>query len=146
MNDPFRYVRLIGALCLGAVLPLASNAAPPHCGIQGRTHVYIGPILTGPPPWIVPAVVRLFPVATTFKVVSAQSGRLVARGSSDANGDFKLPLPPGRYVVVPDELPNTLFCMHQTPEPFEVTVQPHSFSGAGFTYLATCHLNSVGVP
>ena len=139
MKNSFRYFRLGSAILLLAALPLISTAAPPHCGIQGRTHVYSGPIFVGPPPAVSPAVVTIFPVATTFTVVSVRSGRVVAYGSSDSNGNFRLPLSPGRYIVVPDEISDTLFCSYRTPEPFEVTVRPGAFTGAGFTYIANCH-------
>jgi hypothetical protein len=64
---------------------------------------------------------------------------VVAQVTSDANGDFSLALHPGRYIIVPADLPDTLFCSYATPEPFEVTVRPRQVSGAGFTYIADCH-------
>jgi hypothetical protein len=138
MKDSFRHFRSGSAILLLAALPLVSSAVPRDTGIQGRTHVYTGPLFYGPPPVVVPTVVTMFPVATTFTVVSAHSGRVVACGSSDADGNFRLPLPPGRYMVVPDDLSNTFFCFYRTPEPFEVTVRPGEFTGAGFTYVASC--------
>ncbi len=117
---------------------LVASATPPNTGIEGRTFVYFGPI--GPPIGpVVPAVVWALPVATTFTVLSYHSGKVVARGSTDSNGDFALPLNPGRYIIVPAPLVTTQFCFYQTPHPFEVTVRPHVISYAGFTYVGNCH-------
>jgi len=63
---------------------------------------------------------------------------VVARVTSDSNGNFSLALRPGRYIIVPADLPDTLFCSYETPEPFEVTVRPWRVSGAGFTYIGEC--------
>ena len=126
-------------LTLWLALPLGAVAAPQQSGIQGRTHIYSGPLFDGPPPPVFPAVVTTFPVATTFTVLSARTGRVVADASSDVNGNFKVALPPGPYVIVPDAITETLFCSYQTPEPFEVIVRPKDFAGAGFTYIADCH-------
>lgn len=134
-----RHVSLIVATILLAAAPLDSSAAPRHSGIAGRVHVFTGPIWDGPPRLVIPMNVTSFPIATTFTVLSSRSGRVVAHGSSDANGDFSVALRPGRYIIVPADLPETLFCSFETPEPFEVTVRPHRVSGAGFTYIGECH-------
>lgn len=39
------------------------------------------------------------PVATEITVVRESSGAFVKRGMSDSNGDFRIELPPGRYLV-----------------------------------------------
>ena len=133
MKLTLRHLSLAVAAILLAAAPLDSSAAPRHTGIHGRTHVFTGPVFPGP---VVPAVVTSFPVATTFTVLSSRTGRVVAQVTSDANGDFSFALHPGRYIIVPADLPDTLFFTYETPEPFEVTVRPRRFSGAGFTYIA----------
>jgi len=71
---------------------------------------------------------------------------VVAQVTSAANGDFSLALHPGRYIIVPADLPDSSFCSFATPEPFEVTVRAREFSGAGFTYIAGCSPGVVGIP
>lgn len=39
------------------------------------------------------------PVETEITVVRESSGAFVKRGMSDSNGDFRIELPPGRYIV-----------------------------------------------
>ena len=123
------------ALLLLAAAPLTSMSEPAHTGIRGRTHIFKGPFFPGP---VAPTIVTSFPVAATFTVLSSRTGRVVAEVTSDANGDFSLALHPGRYTIVPADLPDTWFCTYQTPEPFEVEVRPREVSGAGFTYIADC--------
>jgi hypothetical protein len=136
MKNPSRQISATVTLLLA--LPFTSVATP-QSGIQGRTHIYSGPLFDGPPPAVFPAVVTTFPVAATFTVLSARTGRVVAQASSDVNGNFKVALPPGPYVIVADAIAETFFCSYHTPEPFEVTVRPKDFAGAGFTYIADCH-------
>ena len=41
---------------------------------------------------------------SSFKVLSAHSGRQIGRFTTDADGSFTVSLPPGKYLVVPDTL------------------------------------------
>jgi len=135
MKSKLRSLALGFAVLLTAASPLTSMSAPANTGIRGRTHIFTGPFFPGP---VAPTVVTSFPVATSFTVMAAGSGRIVAQVTSDDNGDFSLSLNPGLYIIVPADLPDTLFCSYETPEPFEVTVRPRQVSGAGFTYVADC--------
>lgn len=137
------------ALLMWAAAPLASMSAPAHTGIGGQTFIYRGPVFPDPggvfPGPIGQPIVRHFPVATSFTVLAERSGRVLAEVTTDANGDFFIALHPGRYIIVPADLPDTLFCSHETPEPFDVTVRPRQVSGAGFTYITDCH-GIIGTP
>ena len=126
---------LAALLLAAAILPSLSAPARVHTGIQGRTHVFTGPFFPGP---VAPAVVTTFPVSTSFTVLVARTDRVVAEVTTDANGDFLLALPPGRYTIVPGDLEENQFCSLETPEAFEVVVKPRRISGAGFTYIADC--------
>src|SRR5437867_3826184 len=81
--------------------PIPALGAPPHTGIQGRATV-CSPcgVFPGPP---FPGTIA--PVQTTVTIVSAHNGRSVAQVTTDSNGYFKIALPPGRYVLVPDSPP-----------------------------------------
>ena len=128
-------------LCLVALVFTATahpvSAAPQHSGIQGQSIFYWGPVSLPPQP-IGQPVIRVYPVATSFAVVSSHSGQIVAQISTDRNGNFSVALHPGRYTIVPADLPDSLFCSLETPEAFEVTVRPRQVTNASFTYLADC--------
>jgi hypothetical protein len=142
-----RYTMERLSLPLAALILLAAPGttvpAPPHTGIQGNAFIFRGPIWIGPPPIFAPPVVRIFPVATSFSVLSAVSGREVTHVVTDTNGAFRVLLPPGRYVLVPDPLPPPSGCGDATP--IEVTVQAREFTGVTITYLCSWQI-IIGIP
>ena len=78
----------------------------------------------------------MMPVATSFTVLSAHSGREVGRFSTDTDGAYTIALPPGKYVVVPDDLTVGAFPFSQSLSTgsFEVTVKAKQFSYALILY------------
>jgi hypothetical protein len=125
------------AAFLVALAPLTSVAAPRHTGIQGRAWIYRGPTWDGPPRVAYPAIVYpTFPAQAPFTVRSARTGRVVARGTTDATGAFAVSLPPGTYVFVPGTLADPLAqTRYYTPKPIKVIVQPRQFTMVSFTYI-----------
>ena len=145
MKPTLRQATLVIAALLLVLAVFDMPAAPRPTSIQGRTLIYTGPIFDGPPPPVLPAVVTTFPVSTTFTVLMSRTGRVVAHVTSDANGDFAVSLRPGRYIILPADLPDSLTCSYTTPQPFKVTVRPRRVSGAGLTYIGDCH-SIIGTP
>ena len=81
------------------------------------------------------------PFQATVKVYSASSGRLVKVFSSDSAGRFAVPLPPGRYRIVPQTMwrgrvlrPGEIALEYQSVAPFMVRVSPHRFEQLRITY------------
>jgi len=121
---------MIAALSLFAS-SFALLAPPPETGLQGQSFIYISYGVPGAP--VAPPSVQL-PVATSFTVYSAHSGRGVAHVVTDAGGNYSLLLPPGSYILAPDALTYN-FCGSLTIAPFEVTVHPKEFSIANMFYF-----------
>ena len=97
-------------------------------------HIIYPSVEVAPGVWTGGTTVDL-PVATSFTVTSAHSGRKVGRFSTDADGAFEVSLPPGKYVVVPDPLP--LPSGGSVPTSiFEVTVKPQQFTPVVIDYYA----------
>lgn len=98
---------------------------PYESGVEG--HVWIGP--TCP-------VVRIGtecpdqPYETELSVTDLD-GMVVAVAKSDVNGYFRVPLPPGRYILVP-ETPHSHAPPFTQPIPFEVI--PGSFTQLTVNY------------
>jgi hypothetical protein len=127
--------RLAAAMAALLLMAAPGTSAPPHTGIQGYAFIFNGPIWVGPPPIFVQPIVRIFPVATSFSVLSQASGREVTHITTDTNGMFRASLPPGRYLVVPDPLPSRPFSVCGDAAPIEVTVQAREFVGVQITYI-----------
>jgi len=43
------------------------------------------------------------PVSVSFSVLSVKTRKEVASGTSDANGEFSISLPAGKYILVPHD-------------------------------------------
>jgi hypothetical protein len=135
MKQQYRIVRIALAAILFATTASALLAAPPDTGIQGQAVLYISygtPVEVEPGVWLSVGDV-MFPVSTSFGVLSAHSGHAVGRFSTDAGGAFTVSLPPGKYVVVPDTLTFPFGCSVPTAS-FEVTVRAKQFTPAVIFY------------
>jgi hypothetical protein len=136
MKTTIQTLKLGLAAFLFAMTSSTLLAAPPHTGIQGQAVLYISygtPVEEEPGVWLSVGDVQL-PVTTSFSVFSARAGharfghelgRFFGHFSTDANGAFSIPLPPGKYVVVPDALRVSAFPFAQSisTDSFEVTVR-----------------------
>jgi hypothetical protein len=113
------------AVLLLATAAQSLRAAPPQTGIRGQTFFYQPGfwVEISPGIWLGDGGFS-FPWSASFAVLSAHSGREVTHVSSDANGEFEVSLPPGKYVVVP----NTLFWSAPMTAPFELTVTAKNFT------------------
>ena len=122
------------AAFLFAITSATLLAAPPNAGIQGKAVLYISngtPVEEEPGVWVSVGDVQL-PVVTSFSILIAHSNHKVGNFTTDANGAFKVSLPPGRYVVVPDALTSPFD--GTVPTSFEVTVRARKFSSAQILY------------
>ena len=138
MKKTIQIMRLAVVTLLFATAPVVLEAAPPGAGIQGRAALYISygrPVEIEPGLWLSPGDVMM-PVATSFTVLSAHSGREVGRFSTDTDGAFSISLPPGKYVVVADDLTIGAFPFSASLSTgsFEVTVRAKQFSYALILY------------
>ncbi len=138
----------LAALVLAVAAP-GLRAAPPETGIQGYAALYVSygaPVEVEPGVWVGPGDVMM-PVATSFSVLSAHSGHEVGRFATDANGEFTLSLPPGRYVIVPNALTFPFGCSVPAGS-FEVTVRAKEFAPALILYYqdGPCGIFSAGAP
>jgi len=121
------FILLIGlGLLTGWLSPSAIQAAGhPHSGIIGQ--VFIGPTC----PHIRPGFdCPDRPFQTSISVYS-HAGRFVIRFTTDAEGQFEMPLKPGRYVLVPagvgsPDLPSVAAV--------EVIVEKHELTPVIITY------------
>lgn len=113
---------LAALLLLTATLE-AGQTPKNFSGIQGRMSVYISyglPYEVEPGIWIgVPSI--QMPVAVSFSVFSVKTRKEVACGTSDANGNFAVSLPAGKYLLVPHDL-NLALGHSIATSPVEVTV------------------------
>lgn len=142
MKKATQIVKLtLATLLFTATAPML-QAAPRHTGIQGQAALYISygtPTLFEAEPglWLGITVGDIMtPVATSFSVLSAHSGRELGHFSTEADGAFTVSLPPGRYVVVPDDLTVSGFPFAQSISTgsFEVTVRAKNFTYALILY------------
>src|SRR5436190_22066732 len=91
--------RVAGIVSLVSVLACSSDvAAPPGTGIQGK--VMAGPTCPAEQNPPLPQCADK-PVVNATIVVRTMSGQSVTSFKSDANGEFKVGLPPGSYGLVP---------------------------------------------
>ena len=65
------------------------------------------------------------PLASQLTVTRTVSGRTVAKATSDSSGYFRIPLPPGQYVVRPENLTGAVVPIAQ---PLTVTVVAGRFT------------------
>jgi hypothetical protein len=72
-----------------------ATPTPSDSGVQGE--VRVGPIN----PVEQPGVTNDRPYVATLRVKRASDGKVVAETKSAADGSFRLPLPPGRYILEP---------------------------------------------
>jgi len=128
------------AFLLFAATPLTTVSAPPHTGIAGQawktfgtpaTPVFAG-YIDGFPVWIISLQYVPPPeqVATSFTVLAVQKNhsRVVTRVTTDASGNFRVPLPPGEYLLAADPLAG------RSPEPLEVTVKARELTQVSISY------------
>ena len=126
---------MIQTLRLGLVALLLTiavqsvSAAPPRTGIRGQTllqqsfSVEVSPgVFLGDTWWV--------SSPASFRVLSAHSGREVARITSDIFGSFQISLPPGKYVVVPVASPGAV----PFTGSFAVTVTAKHFTDVSIVY------------
>src|SRR2546426_12488784 len=121
MKNKIQILRL-GLLALLLAMSVQSlRAAPPQTGIRGQTLIYVPGfwVEVSPGLWLGDGGFS-FGSPASFTVLSAHSGREVAHVSSGSDGSFEVSLPPGKYVVVPDEQA----WYSPTTSSFEVTVRP----------------------
>jgi len=135
MKQTIQILRLGLAVLFLATTSTNLVAAPPDTGIQGQAMLYISygtPVEVAPGVWVGVGDVQL-PLATSFSILSAHSGREAVRFSTDANGAFTVSLPPGKYGVVPDTLIMPFGCSVPSSS-FEVTVRAKHFTPAILLY------------
>jgi hypothetical protein len=70
------------------------------------------------------------PVAGAVLVITDAGGTEVGRATSDANGEFAIPLPPGSYVLTPQPVPGLM----GTSGPIQFTVTAGSPADLDVTY------------
>ena len=131
MRTMIRTLRLGLAALLLAITVHSLSAAPPQTGIRGQTFIYQPgfAVEVSPGVWIGDPGFS-FGWPASFRVLSAHSGREVARVTSGSDGSFEVSLPPGKYVVVPDS-----FAWYApTTTSFEVTVRPKQLTQAFIYY------------
>src|SRR5437762_10692484 len=143
MKNIIRSFTLASAILLLIAAPLA---APPQTGIDGQTFLYIsyGPPIEIAPGYFVSAGDVQMPVASALTVYSSNTGREVARVTTDASGNFSVALHPGKYVLVPAEL--RTFCSSLSVDPIEVTVRPRDFTISNIFYFedGPCSIGWIG--
>jgi len=127
----------IQLLKLGLVVLLLATsahlllAAPPNTGIQGQAFIHIPQFLVEVRPGVFVGVGDFTcPVVTSFTILSAHSNRALGHFATDAGGTFEVPLPPGKYLLVPD----TLLGLAPTPSSFEVTVRAKQYTEVEIHY------------
>ncbi|GBC84351.1 hypothetical protein HRbin11_00776 [bacterium HR11] len=118
-------MRWVDGICLTlSVVLLAAPACPvrlnspgtPDSGLTGR--IFIGPTCPGPVRADDPAC-QDKPYSATVRVLTEDDLREVVRFTADAEGRFRVPLPPGRYRLVPESQGR-----YPRAEPQTVTVRP----------------------
>jgi len=139
MKQPFKILKRGLAAVLFAITSSTLLAAPPTTGIRVHASVYIA---EGTPTEIASGVWASvgdlqMPVAASFSVSTVASGRkparLVGHFTANADGDFTIALPVGKYVIVPDVLPNPFEIAVPTGT-FNVTVRPRDLALAEIWY------------
>jgi hypothetical protein len=136
MKHTLRRIALVILATLLVAISFEAVAAPRHTGVQGRIFHYISygtPYEIEPGVWIGIPSVQL-PVAASFRVLSARNGREVARGGSDANGDYAVSLPPGNYILVPEEYEMPFGCSVSAAS-ILFTVRPHRQTTVNIFYF-----------
>jgi hypothetical protein len=104
--------------CASAHVP--GPGAKPNSGIEGRTMVDGGcPVIRRGSPC------PDKPLAARLTVTRVGSARTTAQATSDKNGYFRIPLPPGHYVVQPHNLTGAVVPIAQ---PVTVTVRAGQFT------------------
>ncbi len=107
-----------------ALTPAPSQPAANSSGIEGQ--ILIGPACPGPVSAANPCPDQ--PYQATVRVLDA-AGRLVTEFESDAQGRFRVPLPPGAYTLEPQS-PGAL--PHAGPQ--SVTVAAGQYTTLTLTY------------
>jgi hypothetical protein len=138
MKRSIQILRLALAALLFATTSPALLAAPPNTGIQGKAALYVSsgkPVEIAPGLWA-DAGDLMFPVATSFNILSARSGHKVGHFTVDASGAFTVLLPPGKYIVVPDTLTirGFPFAESVSTDSFAVTVRARKLTYALILY------------
>lgn len=105
-----------------AMLPALAAPAADEAGITGQ--VNIRPVR----PHATLGTPNLAPYQTKLQVSDA-SGHVVASTETDANGQFRIPLPPGTYIIKPLSPGPYPRASEQT-----VVVSPRKFSPVTVTY------------
>jgi len=129
MKTTIQTLKLGFLMLLLATSVQSSAAAPPNTGIRVQTTLYqsfwveVSPGLWLGDGWWVAC-------PASFTVLSAHSGREVARVSSSGDGSIEVSLPPGKYVVVPDSFSGS----SPLTSSFEVTVTAKHFTDASICY------------
>ena len=115
----------------------AALSAPPHTGLQGTTFSYWPGFWHIVEPGVAIGVGGIqLARSASFTVVSAHNGREVTRVTSDADGFYSVPLPPGKYVLVPEPiLLNAFFDCTASAAPFEVEVKAKEFKLLDIFYI-----------
>ena len=103
MKKPVTVVITLAAGSVGVLLLLAArattsvnNSASPNSGIEGT--VTISPV---GPPTADETKAASQPYSATLAILLAGSDREISRVISDAEGKFRVALPPGTYRIVP---------------------------------------------
>ena len=110
--------------CASAQVP--GPGAKPQSGIEGRAMVDGGCLMTrGASPC------PDKPLACRITVVNADSARTVATATSDDNGYFRVELPPGHYVIRPENLTGAVVPVAQ---PLAVTIVAGRFTSVTVSF------------
>jgi len=103
---------------------IGGNPGGGELGVSGRvTAGPTCPVMRNPPD---PGCADR-PVAGAVLIVTDNAGREVARGTSDTNGDFAIPLQPGQYVLTPQPVGGLM----GTAQPVDFTIGE---GGPGVTF------------
>jgi len=110
-------------------------SAPPSTGIRGQTFAqeYGFFFQVSRDNWLGDDDILAYPTATSFTVLSAVSHRPVEHFTTASDGSFKVSLPPGKYVVVPDALSD----LTAWPSSFDVTVRLRHYTDITISYEPT---------
>jgi hypothetical protein len=140
MKQTIKILKLGLAAVLLTIASSATLLAAQTTGIRVQAQLYIS---EGTPEEIASGVFvgvgdLQMPVAASFTITTAPSGRQPARVvghfTANAEGDFTVRLPVGKYIVVPDTLTNP-FDSAATMGSFTVTVRPRDLSLAQIWYF-----------
>ena len=139
--NPFPWPALVAVLLTTLAAPSTAKASTPFSGISGQVFLYNPYVanLTNSP-----QIGATTPFYAFLRVYSS-NGRLVSTVTTDSGerlGHFRVPLPPGNYLIVPDTMfggqplpPNQIVIgRYGSARPVLVRVPPRRFTEVTITY------------